>query len=288
MKLFYFSINSNIFISLAAVSLTFATQVQLGMQPQLHPYLLLIFFATLFDYNVHRLITVITNKEALNSQKHRWVKQHLYFFYLVVATSVFGFLWTIFYADPKVLIALTPIALITLFYSVPVFKNKKSIFRLREIPCLKIFLISFVWSASTIFLPVIQSARTFTKATILAMLLERFLFVFAITIPFDIRDMQADTRQRLKTIPLLIGKKNSMIVANTAIVLFLAVCMLHYNSLSLMWLNCAFSLSAVSTLFFMNNKRLQANEYYHYGILDGTMLLQGLFVLAGYYFHLIL
>jgi 4-hydroxybenzoate polyprenyltransferase len=288
LKLFYFSINSNIFISLAAVSLTFATQVQLGMQPQLHPYLLLIFFATLFDYNVHRLITVITNKEALNSQKHRWVKQHLYFFYLVVATSVFGFLWTIFYADPKVLIALTPIALITLFYSVPVFKNKKSIFRLREIPCLKIFLISFVWSASTIFLPVIQSARTFTKATILAMLLERFLFVFAITIPFDIRDMQADTRQRLKTIPLLIGKKNSMIVANTALVLFLAVCMLHYNSLSLMWLNCAFSLSTVSTLFFMNNKRLQANEYYHYGILDGTMLLQGLFVLAGYYFHLLL
>ena len=126
MKLFYFSINSNIFISLAAVSLTFATQVQLGMQPQFHPYLLLIFFATLFDYNVHRLITVITNKEALNSQKHRWVKQHLYLFYLVVATSVIGFLYTVFYADPKVLITLAPIALITLFYSVPVFKNKKS------------------------------------------------------------------------------------------------------------------------------------------------------------------
>ncbi len=288
MKLLYFSINSNIFISLAAVSLTFATQVQLGMQPQFHPYLLLIFFATLFDYNVHRLITVITNKEALNSQKHRWVKQHLYLFYLVVATSVIGFLYTVFYADPKVLITLAPIALITLFYSVPVFKNKKIIFRLREIPCLKIFLISFVWSASTIFLPVIQSARTFTKATILVMLVERFLFVFAITIPFDIRDMQADTRQRLKTIPLLIGKKNSMMVANTALVLFLAVCMLHYNSFSLLWLNCAYSLSAVSTLFFMNNKKLQATQYYHYGILDGTMLLQGLFVLAGYYFHLIL
>ena len=118
------------------------------------------------------------------------------------------------------------------------------------------------------------------------MLVERFLFVFAITIPFDIRDMQADTRQRLKTIPLLIGKKNSMIVANTALILFLAVCVLHYNSFALIWLNCAFSLSAVSTLFFMNNKRLQATQYYHYGILDGTMLLQGLFVLAGFYFHL--
>jgi 4-hydroxybenzoate polyprenyltransferase len=258
------------------------------MQPQLYPYLLLIFFATLFDYNVHRLITIITNKEALNSQKHRWVKQHLYLFYLVVATSVIGFLWTIFYADPKVLIALTPIALITLFYSVPIFKNKKSIFRLREVPCLKIFLISFVWSASTIFLPVIKSGATFNKATIMAMLVERFLFVFAITIPFDIRDMQADTREGLKTIPLLLGKKMSMILANLALVLFLIVCIVHYNSYKLIWLNCAFALSAVSTLFFMNNKKLQGNEYYHYGILDGTLLLQGLFVLVGYYFHLIL
>lgn len=285
LKLFYFSINSNIFISLAAVSLTFETQVQLGMQPQLHPYLLLIFFATLFDYNVHRLITVISNKEALNSQKHKWVKQHLYLFYLIVATSVIGFLWTVFYADKKVLITLAPIALITLFYSVPVFKNKKNIFRLREIPCLKIFLISFVWSASTIFLPVIQSARTFDKANILAMLVERFLFVFAVTIPFDIRDMQADTRQGLKTIPLLIGKKKAMMLANMALALFMTVCILHYNSFNLMWLNCAFSLSAVSTLFFMNNKKLQTNQYYHYGILDGTLLLQGLFVLAGYFLH---
>jgi hypothetical protein len=80
----------------------------------------------------------------------------------------------------------------------------------------------------------------------------------------------------------------SMILANLALVLFLIVCIVHYNSYKLIWLNCAFALSAVSTLFFMNNKKLQGNEYYHYGILDGTLLLQGLFVLVGYYFHLIL
>lgn len=36
------------------------------------------------------------------------------------------------------------------------------------------------------------------------MLVERFFFVFAITIPFDIRDIEADKQAGLKTIPLLI------------------------------------------------------------------------------------
>jgi len=62
-------IHSNIFISLAAVSLTIATQIQLGMAPQWHPYLFIIFFATLFEYNIHRLITVIKNKDASRSRK---------------------------------------------------------------------------------------------------------------------------------------------------------------------------------------------------------------------------
>ena len=207
LKLFYFLINTNIFISLGAVALTLQTQVQLGMRVQFHPYLSLLFFATIFDYNLHRLITVLTNKEALISNKHKWVHKNLLLFYLLVAFSVTGFIWTVFYAATKVLITLAPLAVLTIFYSFPVFKNQKNIFRLREIPCLKIFLISFVWAASTIFLPIIQSAAQFNKEHVLIMFIERFLFVFAITIPFDIRDMRVDAKENLKTIPILIGKK---------------------------------------------------------------------------------
>ena len=77
MRLIAAFIQSNIYISLAAVALTVATQVQLGMRPQWHPYLFIIFFATLFEYNLHRLITVLTNKDALKSEKHRWVNENL-------------------------------------------------------------------------------------------------------------------------------------------------------------------------------------------------------------------
>ena len=61
------------------------------MRPQGHPYLFIIFFATLFEYNLHRFITVITNKEALNSDKHKWVRKNLNGFYLLVLTSLVGF-----------------------------------------------------------------------------------------------------------------------------------------------------------------------------------------------------
>ena len=253
------------------------------MKPQLHPYIFLIFFATLFDYNLHRFITVITNKEALNTDKHSWVKRNLYLFYGVVAISVIGFLYTVSVADKKVLITLAPIALLTFFYSIPVFKNSKNIFRLREIPFLKIFLISFVWAASTVLLPIIQSGINYDKENIIAILLERFLFVFAITIPFDIRDMEADARMSLKTIPAVVGKKRAMIISNILLVLFTLLCLLHYKNTSFIFLNAAFVLSAVSTFYFINSKKLQAIHFYHYGILDGTLLLQGIIVLIAYY-----
>jgi 4-hydroxybenzoate polyprenyltransferase len=285
LKLLYFCINNNIFISLAAVSLTFETQVQLGMRPQLHPYIFLIFFATLFDYNLHRLITVITNKEALNTDKHSWVKRNRYLFYGVVAISVVGFLYTVSVADKKVLFALAPIALLTFFYSIPVLKTSKNIFRLREIPFLKIFLISFVWSSSTVLLPIIQSGINYDKENIIGILLERFLFVFAITIPFDIRDMEADARMSLKTIPVVAGKKRAMIISNILLILFTLLCLLHYKNIPLIFLNTAFVLSAVSTFYFINSKKLQAFHFYHYGILDGTLLLQGILVLIAYYLH---
>lgn len=277
MRIFNFLINTNIYISLAAVALTVETQLQLGMPPQWHPYLFIIFFATLFDYNLHRLVTVLSNKEALNSDKHKWLKEYLNLFYALVVFSVMGFLIAVYFAKKEVLITLSPFAFITLFYSLPVFKNQQYLFRLREIPILKIFLISIVWSATTILLPIVQSGKSFNFLHVSLMLIERFLFVFAITIPFDIRDMQGDEQSGLKTIPLVIGVKKSMILVNVLVMLFLIISLLHYYN-SAYFILLAFVLSAISTLFFLNSKILQKWSFYHYGILDGTMLLQGALV----------
>lgn len=283
MKLFNFIINTNIYISLAAVFLTLATQIQLGMKPQLHPYLFIIFFATIFEYNLHRLITIITNPTSLTDDKHSWVGQNRKAFYFLVSFSVIGFIISAALAKKIVLITLLPIGIVTLFYSLPIFKTKKTILRLREIPCLKIFLIAFVWSATTILLPIIESEKSYDRWHVITMLIERAIFVFAITIPFDIRDMKADEVAGLQTIPIIVGEKKAILVTNVYILLFLALCFVHYYNTNLAFILPAFTISGLSTLFFINNKQIKKTTHYHYFVLDGTMLLQGVLVGICYY-----
>ncbi len=280
MNLFYFFINTNIYISLAAVFLTIETQIQLGMKPQFHPYLFIVFFATILEYNLHRLITILTNPLALEGDKHRWVKNHKTAFYFLVLVSMIGFICAALLAKKTVLLFLAPIGLITLLYSLPLFKSRGNYLRLREIPFLKIFLIAFVWSTTTILLPLIESGNPYNKAHILFMLIERFLFIFAITVPFDIRDIIHDKQVGLKTFPVIIGEKRSILFANIALFLFSLLCIFHYQNITFPFLTTAFLLSAIVAIFFLNSKKVQKLPYYHYGILDGTMLLQGLLVLT--------
>lgn len=283
MKLIKALINSNFYISIAAVFFTVETQIQLGMKPQWHPYLFLIFFATLFEYNLHRLITIVTNKEALNSDKHKWVKENLIAFYLLVFFSISGFIYAAYMAKRDVLITLAPLALITVFYSIPVFGNKKNIFRLREIPYLKIFLIAIVWSFTTILLPVIQVNNVYNKIHIITMLSERFLFIFAITIPFDIRDLKSDKQSGLKTIPLYFNENKSMVISYFSLLFFFLITIIHNIILNYQFIIWAFGISALTTFIFLQNKRIKNLNYYYYGILDGTILLQGLLVMVCYY-----
>ncbi len=273
-------INSNIYISLAAVFMTLETQIQLGMNPQFHPYHFLIFFATLFEYNLHRLVTMLTNKEALRAEKHRWVSRNIYSFYGLVLASLIGFIVAVIQAKIEVILTLTPIALLTLFYSTPLTKANKGLFRLRQLPFIKIFLISFVWSTVTILLPIVQSKYDVSIINILLLILERFLFVFAITIPFDIRDMKADSSEKLKTIPLLIGENNSIRLSVILLLSFLLISIFHYTATNQNFMIWAFSISVISTIFFIKSEKIRNLPFYHYGILDGTMLLQSFLVLG--------
>ena len=74
---------------------------------------------------------------------------------------------------------------------------------LRELPGFKIFLISMLWAMATVVLPAAEGGVFGTVEGAL-MTLERFLFIFAITLPFDIRDLPFD-RARLHTLPQRFG-----------------------------------------------------------------------------------
>ncbi len=283
MKFLAFLIHTNIYIALAAVALTFSTQIHLGIRPQFHPYLFLIFFATLFEYNLHRLITILTNPQALLSDKHNWVKDKLNWFYGLMFLSLLGLGISVLAVELEVLLTLMPIALLTLFYSTPLTRRAQGIFRLRQIPYLKIFIIALVWTLVTLLLPVMHAETSCSFHSIVILGIERFLFLFAITIPFDIRDMKADHGAGLKTIPLQIGEAKSVQLSILILVVLLVWTVGRYSFLQQWGIALAYAISGLTTLQFLTNKRIQKWSLYHYGALDGTLLIQGILMIILYY-----
>lgn len=263
-KILQFLISTKIYIALAAVLLAFESQIQLGITPAWHPYLFIIFFATIIEYNLNRLVISIKTKS-----KGKQV------FYLYMALCLIGLVTALIRAKLIVIKIIIPLAIITFCYSFPV--------SLRRIPYAKIFLISLIWSLTTVLLPVMHAQIVVSGVSIAAMLLERFIFVFAVTIPFDIRDMTTDRNHGLKTLPLLMNKNKSLQLARFTLLIFLLISFIHYGSLRAWHIILPLTLSTAITYASISSNRIKNTNLYYYGILDGALLLQGALCL-GFYF----
>jgi 4-hydroxybenzoate polyprenyltransferase len=282
LKLINTFIFSNIFLSVGAVLLTVSAQVQLGMKPHWQPYLLLIFFATLIEYNQTRVIQFLTNKKGLNRKKQWWMQKNQKKLFFVMAVSITGFFSIAIYTKTEVLLAFLPLGILTFFYSFPVSGNKNYFFELREIPYLKIFLIAFVWSATTILLPVVQDGAKIIETHVILLFAERFFFIFAIAMPFDIRDMQTDKDAGLKTIPLLLNQEKALLLSFLSLFVSMFITIFHYKMQNNWFIVEAIFVSILTTYLFLKLSYFRnLNRYYQ--ILDSTLHLQGLLVL-GFYF----
>lgn len=275
MKFPLWLISTNVYISIAAVALTIETQLQLGLKPEFHPYISIIFFATLLDYNLNTLLNLFKQSATTNINKAVLSIQP---FFALIFSSILGLVISISTASIEVLYTLLPFVLLTLSYSIPL-KVKTHKVTLRQIPYLKIFLISIVWSCVTILPPVVKSNLEFDNTHVSMMVLERFLFVFAITIPFDIRDMKEDAIAGLKKIPIYFGKKAAAYLSIIAIILFFTISLFHYLNSHQTPIILAFSISACITLYLLLDNKIKQNSIYYYGFLDGAMLMQGLLVI---------
>ncbi len=139
---------------------------------------------------------------------------------------------------------------------------------LRELPFVKSFLVAFVWMYITIIFPlkhynIKQSFETIEYAIMV------FLFITAITLPFDIRDRQVDN---IKTVPIAIGDQHTMILSELLMLLYCLI-LLQSNFFSWKLLLCAVLFMII--ISFSNKKR---GEFYYTGILDGLPLLQLLII----------
>lgn len=174
-------------------------------------YALFVAFLTFTAYNFQRLVKH-NNKDTPSSIRHFWIKNNSN---KVLLFSLFGCVASCLLAysllNATVILYSLPIGLMVLFYAqvIPHFKG------IRSIPIIKNVITSWVWCYAIIVVPLMLSESNISFFEMLfnhqLNLWALFVFIFGVSIPFDIRDVHQDNG-KITTLVGIVGVKNSKIV----------------------------------------------------------------------------
>lgn len=259
---------------MCGLALTTETHLLAGL-PLNWPVLLLVFFATLFLYNLDNLLPYKIAQVTVISERKAWLLAHRGFLKLVVSCAGLAAAGLFLYLLPRIPIAfILPIFLVSVLYSLPVFKNSGGRFPLRDIPFLKVFLIAGVWAALTVWLPLLIAGQPIGFAAEGALILRRFLLIFALTLLFDIRDIRKDQLAGTLTFPVKFGSVFTKVLALTALLGF-ALLVFFTETGAVRWaLETSVLFSAITILATRPNR----SDYFFTLFADGMMMLQFLLV----------
>ncbi len=245
-RLFDFYLNSSIHVALAVTSFTAITMFNLSL-PVDYDLLFFVFFSTVIGYNITKYTGTHESPEAGSHPSKT-----------IVTFSLLSFLPLFYFMLQQswIIILISGLmGLITISYSWPFLWRRSN---LRDITGLKIFVIAFVWTIVTVILPVLSNQFDINRNLFIE-IIQRFIFVLVLTLPFDIRDVRFDTYQ-LGTIPQIIGIKRARV---TGIILLCIVVIFEFLKTPLL-INQAFVLVAISllTAFFVMQSVVKQTQYY--------------------------
>ena len=232
-NIFNWIIFSNIFVAFCVLALTISSEVLLDTANfRISQF---VFFATLFTYNFQRVVKLKQREKHLKTDWQAKNKTSTYFIMLISGIII---AYHFYYFKISTQIAIIFSGILSLLYP----------FGIRNIPFFKIFVIALIWTISTMLLLVLENNMLISQNLILH-LSARFLFVFAITIPFDIRDLKFDDK-KMKTIPIVFGEGKAKLIGVMALFFaeLIAIVQMFYFDMefhNLIALICIFFLSAI-------------------------------------------
>lgn len=254
------------------------TQLLLTGKFYLHPLGAFVFFATLLLYALHRLVG-LSRADGFKDKGRYFVierfQTHIGLYALLSGLGTFWFAWQLPW---KVWWSLVPVALISMGYVLPIFGQGR---RLRDFHYIKIFLIAVSWSWITVFIPALELGLQ-NNIPLQSLFLERLFFIFAITIPFDIRDLEIDRANGVKTVPAVLGIKRSKILAVLALFISAGFATFTYrlNAYSLGGYGGMIGSLLLTGLVVVLTKP-ERHDYFFSGVVDGMMILQFVLIWLG-------
>lgn len=277
-----FLLFSNLFIAFAAAAQVAFTYQILAISPN-YLIITLVFLGTLGFYNFSILLAKPKNQVNAVFKKAHWVFANQG---VIIALSLVAVLAAIIIAlklNLEAQLLLVILAILSAAYNLPLFKINNQKTGLRNIAGMKLLIIAGVWALSTVLLPVVETGITsLNTLELFILIIQRFLFIAAITLPFDIRDSAQDKRYALKTIPVLIGKQKSEQLCQLLLVLSVILFASIYRFFNeILMVN--FLITAIAEWLILRAK-WQKNEYYYFLYLDGLLIMPWLFIQGVHYF----
>lgn len=271
-----FLLFSNLFIAFCAVAQGLVTYFLLKV-PADNYVLAFVFFSTLVIYNLSMLLSKPKEPQKSPFKRVRWIFSH---HRLTISMTLIGILCVvpigILYLSFQAKLLMGFVGLISIAYNFPFLSINQKKIGLRNLPGIKLFLIAFVWAISCVMLPIVELENNHfiivPLSETLLLVAKRFLFICAITIPFDIRDLFQDKLYELKTIPVMLGEKKAWIFCMMLLVACMLLLILFTKEINLDVIGLSLTLLLTGWLIFKSN--LKRNEYYYFLFLDGTMILQ--------------
>ncbi len=263
-------------MALCAVAQGLVTFYLIGSKP-VFTVIWLLFTATLGIYNFSILITKPKQPETSPYKRVRWFFSHYRLMVTLTIVSLLSLIPLFFLISIESRILMIFLSILSFFYSIPLFTMGEQKFGLRNIPGLKQFLITLVWTMSTVLLPVLE-AQDLNLASIsmrdtTILIAKRFLFIGALTIPFDIRDLFEDRQSGLKTIPVVWGEKNAILFCQALLFGYLVLLFLFRNG----GFNTSFfalTLTVILAGWLIFKSKWEKNEYYYFFYMDGVLIIQ--------------
>ncbi|MDQ2863994.1 MAG: UbiA family prenyltransferase [Bacteroidota bacterium] len=271
-KIVEFILFSSIFIAACAVALCMETNLLLHLPLNTISFYCFVFGATLAQYNLHYLVKTTAVK---NSARLAWSLKNKGLHKVLLATGIILILFSFLSFRLHHFIILFVLGLVAFLYSFPVIPlGKKK--RIKDYGFIKIITLALLWTLVTVWFPVVNFS--FDLHIFIFVFLKRFVFMFVLCLIFDVRDIEIDSVENIRTVAVLLGKKMSYYVSYISLIFFIILSLLQFYYFSESGVLIAMLASALVTFLTVEITKRSNSDFVYLALIDGMMLLQAFFV----------
>jgi 4-hydroxybenzoate polyprenyltransferase len=182
------------------------------------PAVALTFFATLAIYNLSVVsITFIRTSGDRLLRLHFEGDQLNVVVFLISIPAILSLLPGCSHLQALIFMAVSVMAL---FYMMPVKLNNNRLPGIRHHWLIKNILLSLIWSMATVLIPLAGDGNALLGGETIFVLARNFFFIYALTVIYDLRDLQTDAAAGMRTLAMVTGSSGAKLIALLSLMVF--------------------------------------------------------------------